>query len=65
MFQSTGCRYSLIRAPLSVWLCILKLEEEKLTHAGLAQQIGFDPVFCREAGKRHSNKCRLDIKRAQ
>ncbi len=29
----------------------LKLDEEKLTHAGLAQQIGLDPVFCTEAGK--------------
>jgi hypothetical protein len=28
----------------------LKLDEEKLTHAGLAQQIGFDPVFFDSGG---------------
>jgi len=30
------------------------LDEEKLTHGGLAEQNGFDPVFATKAGKRHS-----------
>ncbi len=64
MVQSTGYWYSLIRAPLSVWPCIWKLDEEKLTHGGLAEQNRFDPVFSREAGKRHSKMSTWHKKKA-